>query len=309
MFLTVTVNPSVDKRYMVKGFEKGQVFRADKVQYTAGGKGLNVSKVLRDLGKDVVATGLLGGNNGKFITDQLIDFSINNQFTEISNETRSCLAILANDYSQTEVLEPGPNISEKEVEVFGENYEILLEDCNIVCASGSLPRRVNPGLYGELIRISNKKDKKFILDTSGKALKEGIKASPFMIKPNKEELEALFNTSINNEEELIRGLKDLEKYNINIIVVSLGSEGAMVCHDGQIYKIRIPDVKAINPVGSGDAMIAGFATGIVDGYSVDRMLKFASACGTANALEEETGRVDRNNINKLMDDIMVMVQD
>lgn len=305
MILTVTLNPSIDRRYVVDNFEIEGIFRAKEVQYTPGGKGINVSKVARDLDNEVMATGFLGGTSGEFIKESLEERSIKNKFVQIDDETRSCIAILSDDGGQTEVLEPGPEIHRDELERFYSNYKILLDSCDIVCASGSLPRGVPTDIYKELIELASIKGKRFILDTSQDALKEGIKASPFLIKPNRQELEAILGTPINTDHELINAIKGIGEYDIGIIVVSLGSEGSLVCCGDKIYKISIPKVKAVNPVGSGDSMIAGFAVALERSYDFETMLRFATACGTANAMEKETGKVNIDNVRRIMKEIRV----
>lgn len=303
MILTITLNPSIDRRYVVDSFEVGSVYRAREVEYTPGGKGINVSKVIMDLSSNVMATGFLGGKSGEFISEKLDELNIKNRFVQISNETRSCLAILSDNNSHTEILEPGPKISKDEIEQFYRYYDKFIESCDIICASGSLPSGVPIEIYKDLIDIATNRGKKFLLDTSGNALKEGIKASPFLIKPNKEELGNILGTPINTESKLVDGIKSLSKYNIGIIVVSLGSEGSLVCINDKIYKVNIPGVKTINPVGSGDSMIAGFAVALERGYDLDTMIRFASACGTANAMESETGKVSIETVDKLMGEI------
>lgn len=305
MILTVTLNPSIDRRYFVEDFKQDMVFRAKEVQYTPGGKGLNVSRVIRIFKEPVIATGFLGGLSGQFIEEKLEELEIESQFMDIGNNTRSCIAILSNNGSQTEVLEPGPEISKNELDSFYKTYSELMDKCKVVCASGSIPRNTPKEVYKELIKIAKDKNKKFILDTSGEALKEGIKESPYMIKPNKEELEAIIGHPIESEEELIKGLKTLAKYDIELIVVSLGAKGSIIYYNDGIYKVIVPEIGVINPVGSGDSMVAGFAVGLVKNYDFEKMVKLASACGTANAVEKETGKVDIDNVEKLMEDIIV----
>lgn len=305
MILTVTLNPSIDRRYFVEDFKQDMVFRAKEVQYTPGGKGLNVSRVIRIFKEPVIATGFLGGLSGQFIEEKLEELEIESQFMEIGNNTRSCIAILSNNGSQTEVLEPGPEISKNELDSFYKTYSELMDKCKVVCASGSIPRNTPKEVYKELIKIAKDKNKKFILDTSGEALKEGIKGSPYMIKPNKEELEAIIGHPIEREEELIKGLKTLAKYDIELIVVSLGAKGSIIYYNDGIYKVIVPEIGVINPVGSGDSMVAGVAVGLVKNYDFEKMVKLASACGTANVMEKETGKVDIDNVEKLMEDIIV----
>lgn len=303
--ITVTLNPSIDRRYNIKDFERGKVFRADDFQYTPGGKGLNVAKIIKTLGEPVVATGFLGGKSGSYIREKLNEMNIEHKFLSINGETRSCLAIISDDGSQTEILESGPLILEKDMDGFYNLYKELIEDEEIICISGSMPKDIDIDTYKNLIEIANKEGKKVLLDTSGEALKKGMEGKPYLIKPNKEELEAIVGNSISTEDDVIKGVSAIIKNGINIIAVSLGKEGCLVFNDNYMYRVTIPKVTAVNPVGSGDAMIAGFAVSLKRNYEFENMIKLAAACGTANALEKETGKVDINNINSLINHIII----
>lgn len=305
MILTITLNPSIDKRYSIEDFEKDRIFRVEDYEYTVGGKGLNVTKVINSFDEKVKATGLLGGSGGKFIENGLNEMNIEHDFIPINGETRSCLAILSKDGSQTEILEKGPSISIDELNNFNNLYDKLLNEADVICASGSLPSGLPKDIYRDMIVLGKKKGKKFILDTSGEALKYGIEAGPYLVKPNKEELEALSGLSIHDESDIIKASEYLLNKGIKVIVVSLGKDGAMVFKEDKIYKIRIPKVKTVNPVGSGDSMIAGFALGFSRGYDFEKMLKLGAACGTANAMESQTGKVDMENVERLMKEIEV----
>lgn len=303
--ITVTLNPSIDRRYNIKDFERGKVFRADDFQYTPGGKGLNVAKIIKTLGEPVVATGFLGGKSGSYIREKLNEMNIEHKFLSINGETRSCLAIISDDGNQTEILESGPLILEKDMDGFYNLYKELIEDEEIICISGSMPKDIDIDTYKNLIEIANKEGKKVLLDTSGEALKKGMEGKPYLIKPNKEELEAIVGNSISTEDDVIKGVSAIIKNGINIIAVSLGKEGCLVFNDNYMYRVTIPKVTAVNPVGSGDAMIAGFAVSLKRNYEFENMIKLAAACGTANALEKETGKVDINNINSLINHIII----
>lgn len=305
MILTVTLNPSVDRRYTLNKFEKGNIYRTDNYQYTVGGKGLNVTKVIKHLDESVVATGFLGGSIGDYIKMRLIKKGINHEFVSIEEETRSCLAIISDDGCQTEILESGPSISKIEVENFYKKYDRLLDTVDIVCASGSLPVGMDTDTYKKLINLAKKKGKKFLLDTSGDALRFGIEASPYLIKPNKEELEQLTGTTISNQDKLIGAAKYLLNKHVEVVVISLGGEGALAFHNDIAYKINIPKVKVESPVGSGDSMIAGFAVGIQRNYDLEDILKLGAACGTANAMESETGKIDIKNVKSLINKIII----
>lgn len=305
MIATITLNPSVDRRYTVDSFEKGGVFRARETQQTAGGKGLNVARVVKLLGEPVTASGFLGGRNGEFIEEELDRLGIQNCFVKIKGETRSCIAILSDDQSQTEILEQGPEITREEMKGFYRQYDEILRKTDIICASGSLPGNVPVDVYKELITKARKSKVKFILDTSGEALREGIKASPFLIKPNKEELQAIADTEITSEEDMIRCAKKISETGIEVVVVSLGEEGAIVVNSNTLFKVRNPKVKVANPVGSGDSMIAGFAVALERGFGLREMIAFASACGIANAVERETGMIKLNNVKDIENKVVI----
>ncbi|MTI66847.1 MAG: 1-phosphofructokinase [Firmicutes bacterium] len=305
MITTITLNPSIDTRYMLDDFEKNGVFRAKKVHKTPGGKGLNVARVIKQLDKSVKTTGFLGGKSGDFIKESLDTLNIENSFIKIKNDTRSCIAILSKDGGQTEVLEPGPEVFKKEIDNFLLEYENLLLESDVICASGSLPKNIPSDMYKKLIEKAKSKDVKFILDTSGEALKKGISASPYLIKPNKEELEGIFKVKINSQKELIDYGKKLSKSGIEIVVISLGKKGAIVINKDKTYKVNLPKVNVVNPVGSGDSMVAGFAIGIKRGLNTKKLIEFASICGTANAMEDETGKVNLDNIKRLENKIEV----
>lgn len=305
MILVVNLNASIDKRYEIENIEKGQVMRARCVENTPGGKGLHVANVTTILKEDCIATGLLGGKSGEFIEDKLKDYGIKQDFVKINGETRSCLAIITDDLAQTEILEPGPEVNEKEQHSFLDKYMDLIKDANVVVASGSVPRNVPSNFYRRLIEMANAQGKKFLLDTSGELLKEGIKGKPYFIKPNKDEIEALTGRKINTIEDIISEIKRFQSEGIEFVVISLGVEGSVAGYNGKLYKVSIPKVKAVNPVGSGDSYVAGVAVAIQRGYEIEDILKFASACGTANAMEKESGFVIGSVVNELIDKIKV----
>jgi tagatose 6-phosphate kinase len=305
MILTITLNPAIDMSYHLSSFHINEVNRCNRVIKTAGGKGLNVSRVIRCTNERLCATGVLGGTNGQFIRDELDSIQILHRFVDIKGNTRNCIALL-HDGQQTEILEEGPEISEEEAKKFIKNYQELINDANVITASGSLPKGLKPSFYRTLIEIANKKEKKFILDTSGEALKEGIKAKPFLIKPNLDELSQLCNRKVTTDEEVIEVIQNsLLKYEIEYIVVSLGQRGSIAYHQGVYYKITPPKVQAVNPIGSGDSMVAGFAVALERNYNPERVLVYGNAFGTLNAIEEKTGFIDTNQIDYIINQMIV----
>lgn len=305
MILVINMNSSVDKRYEITDIEKGQVIRARSVENTPGGKGIHVANIATILNEDCIVTGLLGGKTGEFIQERLNDYGIKQDFVKINGETRECIAFITDDLLQTEILEPGPIVSQDEQYKFLDKYIDLLQESTVVVASGSVPRNFPSNIYRKLIEMANSQGKKFLLDTSGELLREGIKGKPYFIKPNKDEIEFLTGRKLNNIEDVIREIRLFHDKGIRFVVISLGEKGSVAGYDGRIYKVTIPKVNAVNPVGSGDSYVGGIAVGIKRGYEIEELLKFASACGTANAIEKETGFVKESVVNELFNKIVV----
>lgn len=305
LIATITLNPSIDKRYIIGTLEKGKVMRTSKVINTAGGKGLNVSRVLKDIGSNVLATGFLGDHNGRFIEERLKDYKIKCEFQWIKDSTRCCIAILDDEGNQTEILEPGPFILKEEKHSFLEKYNDILDKVNILVISGSLPKGLDKDFYKTLINLARKKEKLVLLDSSGHSLKEAIKSKPYFIKPNIEELEALTNKSLKSDFEIIREIDELHSEGIDLIIISLGKDGAIGSLNGEKYKVIPPKVNAINAVGSGDSMVAAVAYALSKSMNLIDLLTMAVSTGTANAMEEVTGHINMNNLKDIIKKVTV----
>ena len=161
MILVINLNASVDKKYILDDLNKGLVMRAKSVENTPGGKGIHVANVSTILKEKCIVTGFLGGKTGEFIHDKLEEYGINQDFVNIKGDTRECLAIITNDLIQTEILEPGPEVTEEEQKRFIDKYIELLEEANIIVASGSVPRNIPKDFYKKLIDRANSKNKNF----------------------------------------------------------------------------------------------------------------------------------------------------
>lgn len=197
MILTVTLNPSIDISYCLENFNMDTVNRVTDVSKTPGGKGLNVTRVLSQLGDNVVATGLLGGDFGDFIRSGLDALEIRHQFLSIGGETRHCIAVL-HEGQQTEILEKGPHITKDEADAFLNHLKLIFDAATIITVSGSLPKGLPSDYYARLISLANHFNKKVVLDCSGEALRSVLKSSakPTVIKPNLEELTQLIGKPI-----------------------------------------------------------------------------------------------------------------
>ncbi|MDO4670743.1 MAG: hexose kinase [Aerococcus sp.] len=306
MILTVTLNPSIDISYPLEHLQVDDVNRIKNVGRTAGGKGLNVSRVVNELGEDVLATGFVGGHYGEELKHLLDGNQISHDFTAIAGDTRECIAILHDGGNQTEILEAGPTITAEEQAAFMKNFTRLIEKADVVAMSGSLPQGLKPSFYAELIALCHEKGVKALLDTSNASLEASIHAKdkPYLIKPNESELEALLGKSITNGDELKQCLESDLLSTIECVVVSLGKGGALGKFGNRYFKANIPTLdNVVNPVGSGDSTIAGFAVAIQKGLGPEDIMKYGMTCGMLNALEEKTGHINVDNFKALYDQI------
>lgn len=307
MILTITLNPSVDIAYQLDTFHLDTVNRVEKVQKTAGGKGLNVTRVLKQIGEDVVAAGFIGGEIGSYVKKQLTRNDIKNSFVEIGSETRNCIAVL-HDGQQTEILEQGPTIQEHEALNFIEHLEIILNNVDVVVISGSLPKGLANNYYVKIIELCKKCGVAVVLDCSGKALKNVLESQqkPTVIKPNTEELSQLIGKEVTDDIQELKSVLSGQLFQgIDWIVVSLGAKGAFAKHKDKFYRVKIPKIKVVNPVGSGDSTVAGIAAGLVHALPEAELLKNATVLGMLNAQEERTGYVNLENAESLYSQIEV----
>ncbi len=306
MILTVTLNAAIDKRYVVEDAKLGEVNRVLECSYTPGGKGLNVSKPASIAGAQVVATGFVGGHAGNFIVDALKDFGIQSEFYHVAAESRTCINIWDSTHKvQTEYLEPGFTVTNEDWEGFVEKFKQLVEKADVVAISGSVPKGLATSSYQRLVAITKEAGKKVILDTSGELLRAGIEAKPTLVKPNIDEIRFLTGKTCDTREELLEAAKKIHAQGVETVVISLGADGSLiVCKEG-IYQAVVPRIDAVNTVGCGDSMIAGFAIGFERGLKIQETLRLASAISAAAALREETGFFVKEDMTKLFDQIQI----
>ena len=291
MLLTITLNPAMDRVYLVDDFAVNEVFRARQVTATAGGKGLNVTRVAHLLGEPVLATGFIGGRVGRFIAEQVGEQGIADHFTVIREESRICLAMVDQEQgTSTEVLEAGPTVTVAEAELFLADYDAMLDRCEVVAASGSLPRGVPVDFYRTLIGMARAKDRKFILDASGEALRLGLAGRPYMIKPNEDELVKLLGTRPTHA-GLADALRDLQKTGIQVPCLTLGKDGCLAALADGVYHYQAPLVAVVNAVGSGDSFVAGCAVALLRGAEPKEAIRLGMACGVANTQFVRAGMI------------------
>ncbi len=305
MILSIDLNPSIDRRYFIHNFGIGKSYTAYDIQYIPGGSGLDIAKIVKSFNEPILTTGFLGGRNGEYILEILNNMNIKNKFVFIEEETRTCTKILTDYGLETEISERPPYLSNDEMVEFYELYRELIKDVDIICASGDISRELPIDIYKHLVLMAREEGKKILLDASGEALKYGLEASPFLVKPNRDELEEYMGFIMTNEKDIIMAANYIMESGVEIVVVSLGKSGAIAIYDGYSYKINMPSIDAVNPKGAGSAMMAGFAVSMLRNYDFEYMLKIAAACGAANAMETDSGIIDMGNMKSIASEIEI----
>lgn len=302
MIYTLTLNPAIDYYIDMNKFAEGELNKVNNAYTLPGGKGINVSKVLKNFGVESGALGFYGGFTGNYIKNHLKDYGIKYGFIELEEDTRINIK-LKTDSSESEISGKSPNISDKNIEELFKSIERIKEN-DILVLSGSIPNSVRNSIYKEIIDlVKNKKDIKVILDSRDEAFKEAIKSGVFLSKPNKNELKEYFNKEINNFEDIIFYSKKLIEEGSQNLIVSMGKEGSALITKDSVYKGNAPDGKLISSVGAGDSMVAGIVYGISKGLNIEDSYKYAIASGSATACSE--GLTSFETMNKFLEKVKI----
>lgn len=303
MVYTITLNPALDRTIWVKKIKSDDSNRIDKEERFAGGKGIDVSKVLTILGVNNSAMGFVGGFTGEELEGLLINGGINCDFSRITGETRTNIIINdVNSGKQTSYSASGPKI--KPYELMKLIYKVeKLDKPEIVIISGSQPPGIHPEIYRKLIIIAKNKGAQVVLDTDGDALKVGIQGLPDIIKPNVHELSRLVDMRLITIDEIIRAAQSIHKQGVRIVLVSMGAKGIILFSKKERYLASPPKVRVKNTIGAGDSAVAGFVYGLVMGKSLKKALIYAVAAGTATTLRPGTALCQKDDFLKLITEI------
>lgn len=306
MICTVTLNPAYDKTVEVEDLVPHEVNVIKKVRFDPGGKGINVSRVINEMDQPTRALGIIGGDTGLYIKNYLEQRGIATGFVEIAQPTRTNLTIIdLEDPPATELNEPGPEIDEKVLLEVEKTILDALNESKFFVFAGSLPRGCPDDTYCRLIDLVRRRGAVSILDTRDSALVEGIKAMPYMIKPNRSEASHLLNRKISTIEETAEACREFYKNGIKIVVISLGREGAvMTCSDGT-FKATPPPVKVDSAVGAGDSLVGGLCVGLTTGLSLPDAFRMGVAAGTATATTPGTALCKKEDVELIFNRVDV----
>lgn len=300
MIYTVTLNPALDRTVAVKQLLEDDTNRILSEHYYAGGKGIDVSRVIRELGGQSIALGLVGGYDGLHLEGLLINAGVMTDFTKISGETRTNIIIKEQATGrQLAISATGPDVRATEI---GQFYQHVLQaqSMDYLVLSGSLPRGVTHNLYGQLILAGRKKGSFVVLDTDGTALKESVNYQPTCIKPNTHELSRLVGRELMAEGEIIRACEEVHQKGISYVLVSRGKEGLILSTGEQRIKAVAPHVKVDSTVGAGDSAVAGFVMAHSQGKDLIECVRLACAAGTATAQTPGTELCHRVEVERIL---------
>ena len=281
MIYTITFNPALDYIAQVENFEIGQINRTKTKKILPGGKGLNVSTVLKNLGLENTALGFIAGFTGKELKRKIEEYGIETDFVEVKNGiTRINVKISSKE--ETALNGNGPEISEEELQQLLEKIERIQEN-DIVILAGNVPKCIKNDIYEIICNKLEKNGVTFIVDSTRELLINVLKYKPFLIKPNKDELQETFNVKINTNEQIVEYAKKLQEMGAQNVLISLGGEGAiLVTKDNKQYYKKAPKGQVVNTVGAGDSMVAGFIVGYLKSGDYEQALKMGIATGSAS---------------------------
>ncbi len=306
MIVTVTMNPAIDKTVEIDRLERGGLNRISHVEIDAGGKGINVSKAIHELGGQSIAVGFIAGSTGKMIRSVMDEWQIENDFIEVSGETRTNTKVFEKTGELTELNEPGPVVDEKDVQALFEKLESYANDDTLFVLAGSVPKGVKKDIYRELIKLVHGKGAKVLLDADGELFTNALDAVPDMIKPNKVELEQYASMDyITSEQGLLSVAEKLMEKGIDTVAVSMGKSGAMFLWKD--YKVKCPGlkVKAHSTVGAGDAMVAALSYSWSEGLSQEDTVKMCMAVSAGAVTTVGTKPPSRKCVDALLEQVVI----
>lgn len=297
MIYTLTLNPSIDYVVRLDRLVTGVTNRADSEEYYIGGKGINVSCVLRELGMNSTALGFTAGFVGEAIENGLRDMGIHSGFIRLKQGV-SRINVKIMDGNETEINGQGPAVSDEDFDSLLTKTDAIKSGDTVVLA-GSIPKSMPDDVYEKILRRIEWRNAQIVVDATGNLLHRCLAFRPFLIKPNRQELSELFGREVSNEREIECCAYELRKKGARNVIVSLGGEGAtLFAEDGKIYHSGVVKENVLSTVGSGDSMVAGFIAGYERTGDYAYSLKLGAACGNATAFSP--GLAKREKINEIL---------
>lgn len=301
MITVVGINTAIDHLMRVDTLHLGEVNRTVHEQVLPGGKGLHVAQTIAALGEPVQLIGLIDAAHRNLTARRMSERGVLFHGVEIDAPLRHCIALQDADGQITEVLGQGPELGERDRTALLRAFRLALAESELVILSGSLPRGLAADTYAELAQQVHAAGKRCLVDASGEVLRQAVAARPFLLKPNRDEAEALFGRSMGDLGAAAAALRELHARGVAMPVLSLGAQGALGMDDSGVWHASVELEQVRNTVGSGDCFMAGMAVALQRGEPLQDALRLAVACGAANAAGEETGYVERRVVSALLE--------
>jgi len=281
--------------------------RSRKCTCIAGGKGTNVSRAVKAMGRETKAMVVVGGYPGRHVVEMIEQQDgVVCLPAWVSSQTRTITTILEEPiHRQTAFFEPGSRVTDEEARGIVETFRNAVRGARVVCFSGTVSDHALTGLYRELIQIAKDAGAITILDSHGDEFAAGIESVPHMVKPNLAELSEFIGFAIDSEGERVRAIGLLHARGIGLVVLSLGKDGAMVSDGTERLRVVPPRIQEVNAVGSGDSLVAGFAIGILEHSPLEKMARIGCAMGAANAMSWDIGHFSREEVDGLVERVVV----
>lgn len=302
MIYTVTLNPSIDYVINLEHLNVGHINRINSEHVYPGGKGINVSRILKTLGHDNIATGFVSNFTGDFIIKSLSDLDVKSDFIKLDNGfTRINIKIKSDE--ETEINGSGPDISEEKLNELFDKLSKLKEG-DILILAGSIPQTLKEDLYERIMEHVKNRNVKVVVDATKKLLLNVLKYNPFLVKPNNHELEEIFNVQLESIEDIVTYGKKLQDMGARNVLVSRGKDGALlITENKEVFISNVPKGEVVNSVGAGDSMVAGFISAYINSNSYEEALKLGSASGSATAFSSDLA--SKELIDKLIREIKI----
>jgi tagatose 6-phosphate kinase len=305
MITTVTLNPMLDKTIHVAAVRRGAIERARAMEMVVGGKGINVSRQLTHLGSPTVATGFFGGEIGVLLERLLTRERIPHDFVHIGSLTREGLTFLDAEGIQTSVFEPSAPVTAAEADKLVAHVLALARKSTWVVCSGSSPSPEGDAVFARIVQGCDACGVRTLVDSYGAPVKELVGHQPTVIKMNREEYRTTFDRSLEGESDLVGALKEFVGQGAAWAVITDGPRPAYAASTQAVWRITSPSIKAINPTGSGDSMVAGILFGLSERWPITRSLTFGAAAGVANASQWNVAASSRQQIDRCIDAICI----
>lgn len=301
MIYTLTLNPAVDRELTVPAVEFDAVLRASEARVDFGGKGFNVSRLLKGMGVESVAVGFLGGKAGEMLQDGLKNLGIGVDFVWVPGETRTNVSIVTQSGGHyIKVNEKGPLVDAAKQQELLEKIDSLAHPGDWWVLAGSLPPGVSDDFYARIVSVLNKHQSNAILDTSGESLRLGCAEKPCLVKPNAEEAQALTGLPMETPAEIAVAATEIRKLGAQNVVISIGKAGALLQTAEGTWLTHSPKVKEKNPIGAGDSMVGGLVSALTRGLALKESLGWGVASGAATASLSGTEVGSRSLIESLL---------